>query len=198
MAVVTSDRAAPASRTTQATFSIAPRCARPSIRSLLVVALRGPVLHRSSHNTAANLRKQNIASGFGFIDRTAGFDVSQSLIDFNSSMTYGRAFLVGLLNTLLVAGLGIVLATVIGLHHRHRAALQQLAGRPPRHRLRRGHPQRAAAAAAVLLVFRGAEEPAGAAAEPTLCRAAASSTCAASICRRRCPSPASTRWRWRS
>jgi general L-amino acid transport system permease protein len=65
-------------------------------------------------NTAANLRKQNIASGFGFIDRTAGFDVSQHLIDYDNSMTYGRAFLVGLLNTLLVAGFGIVLATTIG------------------------------------------------------------------------------------
>jgi general L-amino acid transport system permease protein len=65
-------------------------------------------------NTAANLARQNIASGFGFIDRTAGFDVSQHLIPFDNSMTYGRAFLVGLLNTLLVAGLGIVLATVLG------------------------------------------------------------------------------------
>src|SRR6185312_2146388 len=43
-----------------------------------------------------------------------GFDVSQSLIAFNSSMTYGRAFLVGLFNTLLVAGLGVVVATVLG------------------------------------------------------------------------------------
>ena len=65
-------------------------------------------------NTAANLKRQNIASGFGFVDRTAGFDVSQHLIPFDASMTYGRAFLVGLLNTLLVAGLGIVLATILG------------------------------------------------------------------------------------
>jgi len=65
-------------------------------------------------NTAANLKKQNIASGFGFLDRTAGFDVSQTLIDYNSKMSYARAFLVGLANTLLVAVLGIIAATILG------------------------------------------------------------------------------------
>jgi general L-amino acid transport system permease protein len=65
-------------------------------------------------NTAENLRRQNIASGFGFIDRTAGFDISQSLIAYDNGMTYGRAFLVGLFNTLLVAGFGIALATIVG------------------------------------------------------------------------------------
>jgi len=65
-------------------------------------------------NTITNLERQGIASGFGFMDRTAGFDVSQSLITYDNSMTYGRAFLVGLMNTLLVAVLGITLATVIG------------------------------------------------------------------------------------
>lgn len=65
-------------------------------------------------NTAANLKKQNIASGFEFLTRTAGFDVSQSLIPFSSKSTYFAAFLVGLTNTLLVASLGVVLATIIG------------------------------------------------------------------------------------
>jgi len=65
-------------------------------------------------NTAANLRRQNVASGFGFFNNTAGFDISQSLIPYSNTMTYGRAFLVGLLNTLLVAGLGVVLATLLG------------------------------------------------------------------------------------
>ncbi|MEL7048247.1 MAG: amino acid ABC transporter permease, partial [Pseudomonadota bacterium] len=53
-------------------------------------------------------------SGFGFLDRTAGFDISQKLISYETTSTYFRAFLVGLTNTLLVAGLGIILATVIG------------------------------------------------------------------------------------
>src|SRR5215472_1589010 len=65
-------------------------------------------------NAKANLAAQRITSGFGFLEQTAGFSVNQSLIPYNESDTYGRVFLVGLLNTLLVAGLGIVLATILG------------------------------------------------------------------------------------
>ena len=65
-------------------------------------------------NVAHNLEAQGIASGFGFLDRTAGFDISQTLIPYSNTMSYGRVFWVGLANTLLVAGLGIVLATIIG------------------------------------------------------------------------------------
>jgi general L-amino acid transport system permease protein len=65
-------------------------------------------------NTARNLEAQGIASGFDFLSRTAGFDISQSLIAYANTDTYAQAFLVGLLNTLLVAVVGIVLATVIG------------------------------------------------------------------------------------
>jgi general L-amino acid transport system permease protein len=65
-------------------------------------------------NAKANLDALKIASGFGFLDNTAGFAINQSLIPYNESDTYGRVFLVGLLNTLLVAGIGIVLATILG------------------------------------------------------------------------------------
>ena len=65
-------------------------------------------------NTLTNLRNQGIAAGFGFLDRTAGFDISFSLIDYSAVSTYGRAFWVGLLNTLLVSALGVVLATILG------------------------------------------------------------------------------------
>ena len=65
-------------------------------------------------NAITNLQKQNIASGFDFLGNTAGFDISQSLIAYTNTSTYGRAFFVGLLNTLLVAALGIVVATIIG------------------------------------------------------------------------------------
>lgn len=65
-------------------------------------------------NTVENLRRANIASGFGFLSGRAGFDVSQSLIEYSSDSTYGRALLVGLLNTLLVAVTGIGTASVIG------------------------------------------------------------------------------------
>jgi general L-amino acid transport system permease protein len=65
-------------------------------------------------NASTNLANQRIASGFGFLDNTAGFDVSQSLIPYTGSDTYTRVFLVGLLNTILVSVLGIFFATVIG------------------------------------------------------------------------------------
>jgi general L-amino acid transport system permease protein len=66
------------------------------------------------HNTLVNLRRQNIASGFGFLDREAAFGIGESLIAYSPADTYARAFLVGLLNTLYVSVLGIVLATILG------------------------------------------------------------------------------------
>jgi general L-amino acid transport system permease protein len=65
-------------------------------------------------NTTANLERQGIASGFEFLNSTAGFGIIMSLIEYSEASTYGRAFWVGLLNTILMAGIGIVLATVIG------------------------------------------------------------------------------------
>ncbi len=65
-------------------------------------------------NAIDNLRRAKIASGFDFWNYTSGFDISQTLIDYSSTSTYGRAFWVGLLNTLLVAAIGIVLATFLG------------------------------------------------------------------------------------
>jgi len=65
-------------------------------------------------NAIDNLARAKIASGFEFWNNTAGFDISQSLIDYSNTSTYGRAFWVGLINTLLVAVLGIVLATILG------------------------------------------------------------------------------------
>lgn len=90
----------------------------PGVRALVVQALLALALLMLAVeivlNTAANLEKQNITSGFGFLSRTAGFDVSQTLVPFTSKSTYGQAFLVGLTNTLLVAVLGIGVATVLG------------------------------------------------------------------------------------
>jgi general L-amino acid transport system permease protein len=65
-------------------------------------------------NAKANLDAQKITSGFGFLDNTAGFGINQSLIAYDESDTYARVFFVGLLNTLLVAAVGIVLATILG------------------------------------------------------------------------------------
>ena len=90
----------------------------PAIRGILyqilfvaaVVALAAFLVH----NTVVNLRRQNIASGFGFLDREAAFGIGESLIAYSPADNYARAFLVGLLNTLYVAGIGIVLATILG------------------------------------------------------------------------------------
>ncbi len=66
------------------------------------------------HNTLVNLGRQNIATGFGFLHREASFAIGESLIRYAPSDTYARAFFVGLINTLYVAILGIVLATIFG------------------------------------------------------------------------------------
>ncbi len=65
-------------------------------------------------NAIDNLSRAKVASGFDFWDTTAGFDISQTLIAYTNTSSYGRAFWVGLLNTLLVASLGIVFATILG------------------------------------------------------------------------------------
>ncbi len=66
------------------------------------------------NNTLDNLDRRGITSGFGFLDSTAGFGIIMSLVEYSEASTFGRAFLVGLLNTLLVAAIGVVLATAIG------------------------------------------------------------------------------------
>ena len=91
---------------------------RPKIRAVfyqfVLLAMVVWLGYEFALNAKANLDALKIASGFGFLDNTAGFAVNQSLIPYNESDTYGRVFLVGLLNTLLVAGIGIVLATILG------------------------------------------------------------------------------------
>jgi len=66
------------------------------------------------NNTLDNLARQGIASGFSFLNTTAGFSIGMSLIEYAETSTYGRAFLVGLLNTLLVAVIGVFFATILG------------------------------------------------------------------------------------
>ena len=91
----------------------------PKVRSIayqvILVAVIVFLAYSAVKNAADNLARAKIASGFGFWNQTAGFDISQTLIEYTAqSGTYGRAFWVGLLNTLLVAAIGIVLATIVG------------------------------------------------------------------------------------
>ena len=68
-----------------------------------------------ARNMLNNLRQQGLGLGFDFLSLTAGFDIGEHLIAYDRSQTYLRAFEVGLLNTSLVAGLGIFLATILGV-----------------------------------------------------------------------------------
>jgi general L-amino acid transport system permease protein len=81
---------------------------------LLVVVLLVAASWWIVNNVIDNLRRSNIASGFGFLNSRAGFDIAESPIAYSSDSTYGRALLVGFLNTLIVAAAGIVTATIIG------------------------------------------------------------------------------------
>jgi len=80
----------------------------------VLVLVAGVLVYDLAVNTARNLANRNIASGWDFLTRNSGFDVVFSLIAYSSESNYGRALLVGFLNTLLVSAMGIVLATVLG------------------------------------------------------------------------------------
>jgi len=90
----------------------------PGVRSViyqvLAIAVVGGLIWFLVHNTMHNLSVRNIATGFGFLHREAGFAIGETLISYTPQDTYGRAILVGLLNTLRVAVIGIVLATILG------------------------------------------------------------------------------------
>ncbi|WP_266033885.1 amino acid ABC transporter permease [Brucella intermedia] len=66
------------------------------------------------NNTIVNLERANIASGFGFFNARAGFDISQTVLSFSSDSSYGWALVIGFLNTVQVAVAGIVTATILG------------------------------------------------------------------------------------
>jgi general L-amino acid transport system permease protein len=91
----------------------------PTYRGIAVqvalCAVLGLLAYLAVETAAGNLARSHVASGFGFWNSIAGFDISQTLIDYSpQGSTYGRAFWVGLLNTLVVAAVGIVLATILG------------------------------------------------------------------------------------
>lgn len=65
-------------------------------------------------NTMENLTRSKIASGFGFLNYRAGFDIGQVPIDYTANSSYGHALIVGIVNTILVSVAGIILATIVG------------------------------------------------------------------------------------
>ncbi|MEA2992290.1 MAG: ral L-amino acid transport system permease protein [Alphaproteobacteria bacterium] len=99
----------------------APRVAlyrNPRVRGIFIQVILVLVVlwlgYEFAGNARTNLQAQKIATGFGFLDQNAGFDVNFSLLPHQETNTYRHIFLIGLLNTLLVSVLGIVIATILG------------------------------------------------------------------------------------
>ena len=84
----------------------------PQLLTLTFVAL---VFGFFSYNAQLNMENRGITFGYGFLSQESSFDVQFSLIEYDGSHTYFRAYLVGLLNTILVSVIGIIFATVIGV-----------------------------------------------------------------------------------
>ncbi len=72
------------------------------------------IVYFFSKNTEINLDSRNLNFGFDFLSNNAGFDIQFSLINYDGSSSYAKSYLVGLLNTLLVAFFGIIFATILG------------------------------------------------------------------------------------
>ena len=88
---------------------------RAIIWQLVIVGIVALIAWYLISNTIANLDARHIATGFGFLHRTAGIPIGESLISYDpASSTYGRALIIGVLNTLKVSVVGVVLATILG------------------------------------------------------------------------------------
>jgi general L-amino acid transport system permease protein len=81
---------------------------------IVIVGLVGLLAWFLVTNTLENLARQKIASGYDYLSREAGFEIGDSMIPYSPASTYARAILVGMLNTLKVAVLGIILSTILG------------------------------------------------------------------------------------
>ena len=87
---------------------------RPLLMQALVVLVVLLLVVWVINNTMNNLEHRGISTGFGFLSQEAGFGIIQSLVEYDESHSYGRTFIVGVLNTLLVSSLGIAFATILG------------------------------------------------------------------------------------
>jgi len=90
----------------------------PKKRSIIyqvgVLCMVGLLAYYLISNTVANLQRQSIATGFGFLTKESSFEIGESLIPYSAASTYGRALIVGALNTLKVAFIGIVATLILG------------------------------------------------------------------------------------
>ncbi|MEZ5924944.1 MAG: amino acid ABC transporter permease [Hyphomicrobiaceae bacterium] len=98
-----------------AALMVRDRTQRGFVFQVLVFALIAAGLAYLIHNTLVNLESRKIATGYSFLDQEARFEIGESIIPYSAASPYGRALLVGFLNTLKVSILGIVIATVVGI-----------------------------------------------------------------------------------
>ncbi len=96
-------------------FSIDFKNKKRLIPQVLTLAFIISVIAYFSYNAQVNMGNRGISFGYGFLSQESSFDITFSMIDYDGSYSYGRAFLVGLLNTLLVSVIGIVLCTILGV-----------------------------------------------------------------------------------
>ncbi|QWA11755.1 amino acid ABC transporter permease [Sodalis ligni] len=101
-------------QTAKGAFSLTNPAVRAWVYQILAVVVLFSFVGYILHNTLTNLHHRGITSGFGFLNDAAGFGIIQHLISFQDGDTYGRVFIIGLLNTLLVSALGIVFASILG------------------------------------------------------------------------------------
>lgn len=112
MAELIQPRPAPPAK--EQTFSLRSRAFRGVIYQLLTVMIVVLLVWLLVSNTLANMRLRGIQSGFDFLTQPAGFDIGESWLGYDGASPYWKAFLVGLGNTLRVASIGCLLATVLG------------------------------------------------------------------------------------
>jgi len=105
--------AAPSPASGKVAFWYDPR-KRSILYQLGVLAMVGLLGYYLVSNTIANLERQAIATGFGFLEKEAAFEIGESLISYSAADKYARALLVGVLNTLLVSFIGIILTVILG------------------------------------------------------------------------------------
>ncbi|NBT71621.1 MAG: hypothetical protein EBT36_09520 [Betaproteobacteria bacterium] len=95
-------------------WSIQSEAFRSKLFQLLLILLLIAIGAYLFHNTTENMRLRGIQSGYGFLLQPAGFDIGETMFAYDSGNPYWKAILVGLSNTIRVAFLGILLATLIG------------------------------------------------------------------------------------
>ena len=90
----------------------------PKVRAILfqfmTLGMVGLLAYYLISNTLINLQRQNITSGFGFLHKESSFEIGESLIPYSAASSYGRALLVGALNTIKVAFIGVVITIILG------------------------------------------------------------------------------------